>query len=231
MKKTLSILIASIILIMSVFSVNALDAATESDAVPSTTKTSQLIYEMINSKSYSVTIKNIKNTFTEITDMPFNLKVEKTTFYFYEDVEAIDLNLGILNVRLICHKDSTVGYSPNMPFWYIQTDEILYRNPTIFAGAIMLEMGGYNLFESTTLTTYEETFEEKIYYVEEYLTSSGISKFYYSGDELRYVKSIKDSTEQICSVDIDFEVDEEVFEIPKFAFLDLSFIFKVVSLF
>ena len=72
------------------------------------------------------------------------------------------------------------------------------------------------------IDSYNETFEGKEYYVEEYNDREVVtSKFYYDGDNLKILKVVNAVTKSVQYTYFDtiaFEADDSLFDVPVLAF-------------
>lgn len=206
MKKTISILIASIILIMSVFSVNAFAA--------DTTKTEALLAKLNDSQEVAITLG--------AGDTPIFGKDSnsKDIIYIKDDKAAYEYNTGFLAVRIVLDDDKIIAFFPAFPYIHVKLD-------TATIGSVNI----WELIEKATnitkgilvyVGTYEETVDGKTYTVEEFNDRAQVtSKFYYDGDQLRILK-VEDkqykSVQYTYFDNIEFSVDDSIFELPLISF-------------
>ena len=209
MKKTLSVLFASIILVMSVFSVNAFAATPKTDA---------LLDKLETATEVSVTLRaGETRLFGIIPSQISNTIAVKGNNICYQ------YDAGFLNARIVANDDGIFGYMPALPFFYVKMD----YNPIKGADVWSMVLGAADLTQALTryLRSYEETVNGTTYYVEEYDDREFVtSKFYYVGDELKMlrVEDVSKKTVQYTYFDnISFEVDDSVFDTPIFA-IDLT---------
>lgn len=205
MKKTLSIIIATIILVMSVFSVNAFAAETKTDA---------LLGKLKESKEVAVSL--------QAGDIPlFGENSDATdTFYIKGDKAAYEYKAGFINVRVVFDGDKVIAFIPSIPFIHVKLE-------TKALGSINI---GALIEEATNLTSgvlaYVDTYEEELggikYTVEEYNDRAQVtSKFYYQNDELKILKVEDKKTLSVQNTyfeNIEFEVDDSIFELPLVSF-------------
>lgn len=205
MKKTLSIIIATIILVMSVFSVNAFAAETKTDA---------LLGKLKESKEVAVSL--------QAGDIPlFGENSDATdTFYIKGDKAAYEYKAGFINVRVVFDGDKVIAFIPSIPFIHVKLE-------TKALGSINI---GALIEEATNLTSgvlaYVDTYEEELggikYTVEEYNDRAQVtSKFYYQNDELKILKVEDKKTSSVQNTyfeNIEFEVDDSIFELPLVSF-------------
>lgn len=214
MKKTLSIVISAIILIMSVFSVNVFAADTP--------KTDALLDKLETATELSVTLKaGETNLFGFLPATITNTIAVKGNNIAYE------YSAGFLKARVVTADDGIYGYLPTLPFFYIKLDS----NPLADADIWKLVMGGADLTQVFIqyIDSYEETVDGTKYYVEEYNDREFVtSKFYYIGDELKMLNVTDSSTGSVQNTyfeDISFKVDNSYFAVPEGAF-DLTPLLK-----
>lgn len=213
MKKTLSVLIASIILIMSVFSVNAFAA---------TPKTDTLLDKLETATEVSVTMRaGETKLFGIIPATITNTIAVKGNNVCYE------YSAGFIKARIVTADDGIYGFLPTLPFFYVKMD----TNPLKGANVWAMVLSAADLTQTLTryLKSYEETVDGTKYYVEEYDDREFVtSKFYYVGDDLKMLVVTDSSTGSVQYTyfdDISFTVSESMFEVPASAF-DLSPLLK-----
>ena len=215
MKKTLSI-IMSVILIVSVFSLNAFAA---------TTKTEALLDKLNTSKEVAVTLTAgdiaLFGSASDATD----------TIYIKGDKVAYEYKAGFINARLVLEDDEIIGFMPAFPYVHVKLDSAAIGSIDVWGlieEATNLTLGVLNYVGSN-----EETVEGKTYYVEEFNDRAQVtSKFYYEGDDLKILKVYDAQTGSVQYTyfeDITFEVDDSVFELPLISF-DLTPILKGIFL-
>ncbi len=210
MKKTLSI-IMSVILIISVFSLNAFAA----------TKTEVLLDKLNTDEELAV-------TFTA-GDIPlFGANSNATdTIYIKGDKAAYDYNAGFINARVVLDDDEIIAFLPAFPYIHVKLDSKALGSVDIWGlieDATKITLGVLNYVGS-----YEEELDGKKYYVEEYNDRAQVtSKFYYEGDSLKLLKVTDKKTNSVQNTyfeDISFEVDDNIFEPPLISF-DMTPILK-----
>ncbi len=204
MKKTISI-IMSAILIISVFSLNAFAA---------TTKTETLLDKLNTEKEVAVTLT--------AGDIPlFGANSDATdTVYIKDDMAAYEYNAGFINVRLVLDDDGIVAFLPIFPYVHVKLDSKALGSIDIWGiikDATSITLGVLNYVKS-----YDEEFEGKTYYVEEFNDRAQVtSKFYYEGDDLKILKVTDAQTGSVQYTyfeDISFEVDDSIFKLPLISF-------------
>lgn len=218
MKKTISILIAAVIFIMSVFSVNAFAADTP--------KTDALLDKLETATEVSVTIRSGETKLFGILPATItNTVAVKGNNVCYE------YSAGFLKARVVANDDGIYGYMPTLPFFYVKMD----TNPIKGANVWAMVLGAADLTQAFTryLKSYEETVDGTKYYVEEYDDREFVtSKFYYVGDDLKMLIVTDSSTGSVQYTyfdDISFKVDDSMFSVPATA-SDLSPILKTFFL-
>ena len=213
MKKTLSVLIASIILVMSVFSVNAFAATPKTDA---------LLDKLETATEVSVTMRAGETML--FGAMPAT--VTNTIAVKGNDI-CYEYNAGFIKARIVAADDGIYGYLPSLPFFYVK----MGINPLKGANVWAMVLEAANLTQAFTryLKSYEETRNGTTYYVEEYDDREFVtSKFCYVGDDLKMLIVTDSSTGSVQYTyfdDISFTVSDSMFEVPVLAF-DLSPILK-----
>lgn len=218
MKKTISVLIASIILIMSVLSVNAFAADTP--------KTDALLNKLETATEVSVTLRAGETRLFGIIPAQISntIAVKGNNICYQYDA-------GFLNARIVANDDGIFGYMPILPFFYVKMD----YNPIKGADVWSMVLGAADLTQALTryLRSYEETVNGTTYYVEEYDDREFVtSKFYYVGDDLKMLVVSDSSTGSVQYTyfdDISFKVDDSMFTAPAMAF-DLSPLLKTFFL-
>ncbi len=205
MKKTLSILIASIILVMSVFSVNAF---------ATTPKTDALLDKLDTEEEVSVTFTSGQSTiFSFLGQNPVNKIAVKDNKISYE------LTNKFITVRVVANDNGVYAFLPSVPYFYVKLDSKILA----FADAWELISKAANLTQGFIqyVDSYNETFEGTEYYVEEYNDKEAVtSKFYYEGDNLKILKVENSTTKSVQYTYFDeivFEADDDLFDVPVFA--------------
>lgn len=210
MKRFLSVILAAILMMTSVFCINAFAAETpKADALLDRLETEDEVSVTINSGStllFGFLPSEIKNT----------VAVKGNSI-------AYEYSAGFLKVRVIASEDGIYAFVPTLPFFFVKLD----RNPLEGADIWQLVKDAANLTQGFIqyIESYNETVDGKEYYVEEYNDREFVtSKFYFDGDELVILKVEDASTHSVQYTyfdDISFEVDDSFFEVPSGAF-DLS---------
>lgn len=209
MKKALSVLIASIILIMSVFSVNAFAASPKTDA---------LLDKLETANEVSVTLRAGETKLFGV--LPATIT---NTFAVKGNNVCYEYSAGFLKARIVANNDGIYGFLPTLPFFYVKMD----TNPIKGANVWSMVLGASDLTQAFTryLKSYEETVDGTKYYVEEYDDREFVtSKFYYIGDELKMLIVTDKSTGSVQYTyfdDISFSVSDSMFDVPAAA-IDLS---------
>ncbi len=217
MKKTLSVLIASIILVMSVFSVNAFAATPKTDA---------LLDRLETANEVSVTMRAGETKLFGV--MPATIT---NTIAVKGNNVCYEYSAGFIKARIVAADDGIYGFLPTLPFFYVKMD----TNPLKGANVWAMVLSAANLTQTLTryLKSYEETVDGTKYYVEEYDDREFVtSKFYYVGDDLKMLVVTDSSTGSVQYTyfdDISFSVSDSMFEVPTAAF-NLSPILKTFFL-
>ncbi len=206
MKKIISVSIAAILLVMSVFSVNAFAA--------DTTKTEALLDKLNTSKEVAVSLK--------AGDIPLfgSNSNASDTVYIKGDKAAYEYNAGFLSVRVVLDGDEIIAYLPILPFIHVKLESSALGSVDI-----------WGLIEDATKITmgvlaYVDTYEEELggvkYTVEEFNDRAQVtSKFYYQGDDLKLLNVVDKQTNSVQNTyfeSISFDVDDSIFELPAISF-------------
>lgn len=206
MKKIISVSIAAILLVMSVFSVNAFAA--------DTTKTEALLDKLNTSKEVAVSLK--------AGDIPLfgSNSNASDTVYIKGDKAAYEYNAGFLSVRVVLDGDEIIAYLPILPFIHVKLESSALGSVDI-----------WGLIEDATKITmgvlaYVDTYEEELggvkYTVEEFNDRAQVtSKFYYQGNDLKLLNVVDKQTNSVQNTyfeSISFDVDDSVFELPAISF-------------
>lgn len=205
MKKIISVSIAAIILVMSVFSVNAFAA---------NTKTETLLNKLNTSKEVAVSF--------EAGDIALfgSSSNASDTVYIKGDKAAYEYNAGFLSVRVVLDGDEIVAYLPIFPYIHVKLESSALGSVDV-----------WGLIEDATKITmgvlaYVDTYEEELggikYTVEEFNDRAQVtSKFYYQNDELKLLNVVDKQTNSVQNTyfeSISFEVDDSIFELPAISF-------------
>lgn len=207
MKKTISVLIASIILLMSVFSVNAFAADTP--------KTDALLDKLETATEVSVTIRSGETMLFGI--MPATIT---NTIAVKGNEICYEYSAGFINARIVANDNGIYGYLPTLPYFYVKMDTNPLKGANVWA--MVLEAANLTQVFTRYLKSYEETVDGTKYYVEEYDDREFVtSKFYYVGDDLKMLVVTDSSTGSVQYTyfdDISFKVDDSMFSVPAMAF-------------
>lgn len=214
MKKTLSIILATIILVMSVFSVNAFAADTP--------KTDALLGNLENEDEISVTFTAGQSTiFSFLGDNPVNKIAIKDNEIAYE------IDNGMIKVRAVADNDGVIAFMPALPYFYVKLDSKVLAITDIWD--LICKTANLTQGFIQYVKSYNETVDGKEYYVEEYNDKENVtSKFYYEGNDLKILKVENSKTKSVQYTyfeDISFEADDEFFDTPVFA-IDVTPILK-----
>ncbi len=207
MKKTLSIILAAVILAVSLFSVSAFAADTP--------KTDALLGSLESKEEFSVTFTSGQSTiFSFLGKNPSNTVAVKDNEIAYQ------VDNGFIPVRVVANDDGVYAFTPVLPFIYVKLDIKIPEKADI----ISLVAKAANLTQGFIqyIDTYNETVDGVEYVVEEYNDREVVtSKFYYKGDDLKILKVENASTKSVQYTyfdEITFETDEAFFEVPALAF-------------
>lgn len=210
MKRFLSAAVAAIIMLVSLFSVNAFAADTP--------KADALLDKIETATELSVTLRSGQTMLFGF--MPATIQ---NTIAVKGDTIAYQYTAGFLKVKVIVSDEGIYAYSPTLPFFYVKLEE----NPLKSTDIWTLVKEGANLTQAFIqyIDSYEETVDGVKYYVEEYNDREFVTtKFYFEGETLKMLKVTNSQTLSVQYTyfdDISFDVDDSFFEVPSGAF-DLS---------
>lgn len=210
MKRFLSAAVAAIIMLVSLFSVNAFAADTP--------KADALLDKIETATELSVTLRSGQTMLFGF--MPATIQ---NTIAVKGDTIAYQYTAGFLKVKVIVSDEGIYAYSPTLPFFYVKLEE----NPLKDADVWTLVKEGANLTQAFIqyIDSYEETVDGVKYYVEEYNDREFVTtKFYFEGETLKMLKVTNSQTLSVQYTyfdDISFDVDDSFFKVPSGAF-DLS---------
>lgn len=214
MKKFFSAAVAAIILIVSVFSLNAFAA--------DTTKTEALLAKLNSSKEVSVTL-----TAGDVNLFGIIPTTATDTLYIKGDKAAYEYKAGFINARAVLKDGVAYGFFPSLPYFYVKIDNSAIASLDVWK--LIEETTNITLGVLQYVKSYDETVDGKTYFVEEFNDRAQVtSKFYYDGDDLKILKVEDAKTQSVQYTyfeNISFTVDDGVFEIPSAAF-DLTPILK-----
>ncbi len=213
-KKTIIIIAISIIVLLIViglicFFVSRANNSESGDAGNSAqeSKTIKIYNQLKESEKYQFTRKvNDENqvTIAKSGDRAYEEETfnGKKTYYVVNEGDLYLLN------------KSTERY-----YKYQNNDEILHEITDAFSR-----------IEGMTYTEGKEDINEKSYKYEEFKgiqeflidsnlytdnSDEAITRFYYSGDDLKYIKTIVGDKEELLEINIEYNVDDSLFEIPE----------------
>lgn len=206
MKKALSVFLTAVILITSVFSLSAFAADTP--------KTDTLLGKLETEDEICVNFTSGQSTiFSFLGKNPTNKIAIKDNEISYE------IDNGFITIRVVANKLGVYAYIPSLPYFYVKLDSYVLAFTDVkelIAKATNLTQGFIQYVDS-----YNETVDEKEYYVEEYNDREFVtSKFYYNGDELKILKvenSVTKSVQYTYFDGIEFEADDDLFDVPVLA--------------
>ncbi len=215
MKRFFSAAVAAIILVVSVFSLNAFAA--------STTKTEALLEKMNTSKEIAVTLRTGNSGVFGKTYGVTN------TVYVKNDKFAYDFDNGTIKIRAVMKDDDIIGFIPAFPYFYMKASNPFATGDDMWD--TIKNISNITMGILYHVDSYTETVDGTAYWVEEFNDREDVtSKFYYSGDELKIlrVEDVAKNTVQYTYFDsISFTVDDSVFNTPLVAF-DLTPILKIL---
>lgn len=215
MKKTFSILLTAVLLMVSVFSVNASAAETPI--------TLELIDKLNTSQEVMITFNSGNvNLFGTTPTESFDTIAAKGNKVAYQ------FDASPITVKAVMTDGDIYGFFPSLPFLYVKLDTFALEGVDVWEA----------VKEASHLTTsvleYQESYTEELdgteYYVEEFNDRATVtSKFYYDeSDNLKVLKvtdSSKGSVYYTYFENISFEVDDSFFEVPAAA-LDVTPLLK-----
>lgn len=210
MKRFLSAAVAAIIMLVSLFSVNAFAADTP--------KADALLDKIETATELSVTLRSGQTMLFGF--MPATIQ---NTIAVKGDTIAYQYTAGFLKVKVIVSDEGIYAYSPTLPFFYVKLED----NPLKSTDIWTLVKEGANLTQAFIqyIDSYEETVDGVKYYVEEYNDREFVTtKFYFEGETLKMLKVTNSQTLSVQYTyfdDISFDVDDSFFKVPSGAF-DLS---------
>lgn len=210
MKKFLSAILVAVIMLGSVFSVNAFAADTP--------KADALLDKIETATELSVTLRSGQTMLFGF--MPATIT---NTIAVKGNTLAYEYSAGFIKVKVIVSDDGIYAYSPTLPFFFVKLEE----NPLKGTDVWTLVKEGANLTQAFIqyIDSYEETVDGKKYYVEEYNDREFVTtKFYFEGETLKFLKVTNSQTLSVQYTyfeDISFDVDDSFFKVPAAAF-DLS---------
>lgn len=207
MKKTLSVILATLILALSVFSVNVFAAES--------TKTEDLLDKINETKEFAITLA--------AGDIPLfgSSSDASDIIYVKDDKIAYEYKAGFINVRVVLDDDEVFAFIPAFPFVHVKMD---------MAAIGSLDIGGL-IEEATSITkgvlAYVDTYEEELdgvkYTVEEFNDRAEVTtKLYYDADgQLKIINVVDERTNSVQNTyikDLSLEVDDGIFELPLISF-------------
>lgn len=210
MKKFLSAILVAVIMLGSVFSVNAFAADTP--------KADALLDKIETATELSVTLRSGQTMLFGF--MPATIT---NTIAVKGNTLAYEYSAGFIKVKVIVSDEGIYAYSPTLPFFFVKLEE----NPLKGTDIWTLVKEGANLTQAFIqyIDSYEETVDGKKYYVEEYNDREFVTtKFYFEGETLKFLKVTNSQTLSVQYTyfeDISFDVDDSFFKVPAAAF-DLS---------
>lgn len=228
MKKTVSVLLAVITLVMSVFTCNAFATEVENEIEVVTgfeaTKTMAFLRMLEEADEIS-----IKFSFSQkiLGIIPMKIPFE---FYTKEGKCAYHLGNGFIKANIIAQNGVATGYYPQFPFIYLkQSDSSFNINAGAFFVHFMIySTNGYFYYQRDYSKTYEEFINGKRYTIDEFvLYDYNVYRFYYLDDDLTAFEKVNiydSSVNQKYDIEISNFVDDSVFELPSTAVVDISWL-------
>lgn len=203
----ISIIVLALVIGLIIFFANKNNSNNEVDQ--SSSKISA-IYEQLNSKtSYTYTA-----TLDDENSMTY---VKKDNMAYIDEIYEGDES------KYVIKDGNTYLINDNEKVYYT------YQNNEVDLNKIVEEL---NNVKSESLTSGKEKINNKEYDYEEYPGLTGLSitlfedddesmsddiktRFYFKGDNLVYIKTIKGQDEEILKIDISNKIDDNLFEIPS----------------
>ena len=124
---------------------------------------------------------------------------------------ALDMKSDSQHAAVVYKDNTTYIISHNEKMYMKQEgkDEESFEEMSLFKEDELEEM------KDKDFTTGKETIEGTEYEYEEY-NEDGVTRYYFSGNELRYMKNINNGEEQLLKINnISSQVDDSLFEIPS----------------
>lgn len=213
-KKTIIILTISVIVILIIaglicfFVANKNNSNNQSQETPAQESKTQKIYdELKNSEAYQFTRKIDDNN---------QVLIAKKGDRAYEK----EIFKGSETNYLVKDGDLYLLSATNQRYYiYQNNDEILN-----------LIVNAFSKIENKTYTEGKEEINGKKYNyeefqgIQEFLVDSNLysadeanikTRFYYSGNDLKYIKTITENNEELLEIKIEYEADDSLFEIPE----------------
>lgn len=216
MKKTISVLLTAVLLLVSAFAINA--SAAEAPIL-----TIQLIDKLNTSQEVSVTFNSGEvNLFGSSPTDSFDTIAAKG------DKVAYQFDADPIKVKAVMTDGDIYGFFPALPFFYVKLDTFALEGVDVWE----------TIKEASHLTTsvleYQKCYTDEVdgveYFVEEFNDRATVtSKFYY--DDYNNLKILKVTDSSKGSVyytyfeNISFEVDDSFFAVPTAA-LDVTPLLK-----
>lgn len=219
MKKTIAVLTATLILMLSVFSMNAFASEV--------TKTDALFDKIEETKEVAVTFRTGRSKTFGDSYSAIN------TVYLKGDSVAYDFDNGFIELRTVVQGDMLVSFLPSFPFIHMKAEELSFGDFDLWG--VINGTSDFTMEFLVFVKAYETTIDGVTYYVEEFSDrGSVINSFYYVGDDLKILKAedfFYQTVQYTYFDEMSLTVDDSVFEIPAVTF-DLTAIFKwFISLF
>lgn len=222
MKKSFKIMLIGLIVLTLAIALTGCgkkeDSNTE-NTVEQTNNTSSnnTIQDKTKSKTYN-TFSSIKNDFVISLegkeDMGEGEEYVTMTVAVKGENSYMDLKATSQHVTMVYKDNSTYIISHDEKMYMVQEG----KTESSFDGTPILSEEDLKEIETKEYTTGKEKIDGTEYEYEEYKDEeeNTIERFYFLGEELRYIKDIaEDGTEQIMKVNnISSDVDDSLFEIP-----------------
>lgn len=215
MKKTFSVILTAVLLMVSVFSVNASAAETPLTlALIDKLNTSQEVLITFNSGSVNLFGSTPTDSFDTIA-----AKGNKVAYQF---------DANPISVKAVMTDGDIYGFFPILPFFYVKLDSFALEGVDVWEA--IKEVSHLTTSVLDYQGSYTEELEGTEYYVEEFNDRATVtSKFYYDeNDNLKILKvtdSSKGSVYYTYFENISFDVDDSFFEVPTAA-LDVTPLLK-----
>ncbi len=226
MKKTVSVLLAVITLVMSVFTCNAFATEVENEIEFQETMTGSLLKELDETEEGSAKISFIKKIMGII---PITLEVE---WFVNEKGQSATLKAGPIEGKAVLKNKIIKYWTSVCPFGYGKEEVFTWEEKSLaylFLNGLQITGSESFLYVDRISKIYEETSNGKNYIVEEFgAGDSYLYRFYYLNEELVSIEKINiyDNSVNIkYDVEISYSVHESDFELPSTAIMDITWLY------
>lgn len=158
--------------------------------------------------------------------LQFEIRIDDiptTMLYVKGDKIASEMKVEGYNLKLILKNNSFYMYFTDFPFVYFEHKDSEMPDLQDALGTLQ--------FDAEFVEAVETEYQSEIYYVEKYATDDGVTiEYYFLDDELKLLKSTDDENVTTEIEIVSTEVDDDVFELPFFAF-NITPIFEFLTSF